>query len=393
MYHPPASTPETTPGDTAIQARSNPEIIPEIPSSMLLDTAFIKDATKAIDLLYNRQYLLSLEVMEDWKKDFPNHPLWPLWPALEAWWPIIVDLEDHQHDKEFLRAAEKVISTCNDLLREDENNLDAQIIRSIANGQVARYYSNRFRWYRSFRSARRALRDFFQIESVYPDIPDIHFGIGMYRYFAAYLVEAYPIATPIGWMLPRGDREEGLERLKLAAENSIFMEPEAAYFLGHIYLHFEKEPDQALEYLKHIYDRYPNNSYFRRLYIRSLHQLQRDQEALFAIEESLSMWQDGGSHEVTVMKEDLYTIRGIIHLQRQNLKTAKENFEKAVNASEKLRPFATRKNLITSLFYLGEIHLENGNHQKARYYFARASNPDAEHPNAKRAREALESHF
>ncbi len=363
------------------------------PPSLILNDDFIRDTREAIELLYNREYNASLDHLAGWKQAHPDHPIWLLWVALDAWWPILIDLENTSYDDAFLSAAERVVTYCDEMLRSDPDHPDALIIRSVIHGQIARYYSNRYRWYRSFRNARRALRDFSQIEKTHSHLPDLKFGTGMYRYFSAFLVDEYTIARPLRWMLPAGDRQEGLSRLKEAADSSIFVEPEATYFLGHIYLHYEKEPDQALGYLSDLYHRYPDNSYYRRLYIRSLFELNRLDDALTAIQESLDHHFEPGTHEALTLREDLFTIRGLIHFyHRHDHDAAKTDFLQALEHAEKLTPFAERNNLITSLYYLGQLSIRKGQRDMARFYFSRAATPDIDHPHVKLAREALRTH-
>ncbi len=361
--------------------------------SLLMDDDFIRDTRAAIEYLYNRDLDTSLEKLSEWRRAYPEHPVWPLWKALDAWWPILIDLENTTYDELFLAEADKVKDACEAILKSDPNHMDALVVRSVINGQVARYYSNRYRWYRSFLHGRRALRDFFRIEEEHPHLPDIQFGLGMYRYFTAFLVEEYAIARSLSWMLPSGDRQEGLSRLAEAADSSIFVEPEATYFLGHIYLHFEKEPDKALGYLRDLYHRYPDNSYYRRLYIRSLYRLNLSNEALAAIHESLDHPMEPDSHESKTMREDLFAIRGLIRYYHQaDYEAAKSDFLEALGYAEKLTPFAERSNLILSLYYLGELNIREGNRGMARFYYSRAATPDIDHPFVKKAREALRVH-
>ena len=373
-------------------AYAAPAYAETVPPSLLMDDNFIRDVRASIEHLYNRDLETSLETLSEWKQAHPDHPIWPLWKALDAWWPILIDLENTSYDDSFLSLAQEVVDFCDEILKQDDSHLDALVVRSVIHGQIARYYSNRYRWYRSFLHGRRALRDFFQIENEHPEMPDMQFGLGMYRYFTAFLVEEYAIARTIRWMLPSGDRAEGLTRLAVAADSSIFVEPEATYFLGHIYLHFENEPDKALGYLRDLYHRYPHNSYYRRLYVRSLFNLNLQEDALAAIHESLGHPFAPGSHESLTMREDLHTIRGLILYSRSDYHAAQDDFLEAVAHAEKLTPFAERRNLITSLYYLGQLSIRDGRRDLARFYFSRAATPDIDHQHVRKAREALRTH-
>lgn len=371
------------------EGRPDPSTESFTQSSLLLNEDFISDARKAIDSLYNRNYEASIELLSRWETRYPDHPVWPMWEALDAWWPVLNDLENKSHDDDFLNAANKVIDKCDIILDENDEDIDARIIRSVMHGQVARYYSNRHRWYRSFRNGRRALRDFFEIEESHPDIPDLNFGIGMYRYFAAFLVDEYTLARTLHWMLPSGDRGEGLEMLKKAADNSIFVGPEAIFFLGHIYLHFEDKPDTALDYLEHLYNTYPDNMYYRRLYVRSLFRMNMRDDAFKAIKESLEHAGEVQKNEMRVLREELLLTRGRMHYYYFDYNAAEDDFKAALAESENLQPFATRGNLLTALYYLGELAVRSGDEEMARFYFRRAATPDTDHRHARESQKAL----
>lgn len=346
----------------------------------------------AIDLLYNRDYGKSIEVLSDWKYRYPDHPAWSLWKALDLWWPILIDLENTSNDNAFLVASWEVIEHCNQLLYSNENDLDARLIRSVMYGLIARHHSNRYNWYRSILNARRALRDFFQIKETHPGIPDLNFGIGIYRYFAAYFVEEFPLVRPIGWMLPRGDREEGLFQLNQAAENSIFLQPESIYFLGHIYLHYENEAGLALDHLSHLYQKYPENTFYRRLYIHSQYSLRMMSETEMRIIESLEYYKHVNNHETQTMREDLLTLKGLIHYQQFQYEKAKSEFLKAIQVAETLEPFEERTNMLTSLYHLGEMSIREGQREEARNYFGRAASSNSDYSYARRSREAMVKH-
>lgn len=384
-----ASHPSTQASHPSTQAPHPSTYKQSTDQSLLLDDAFIRDARQAIELLYNRETDASLAAMQHWRVRHADHPVWPLWEALDAWWPLLVNPEDTSHDERFVSRAEHVVDLCDRALSADPGNLDALIVRSIMNGQLARYYSNRYRWYASFRHARRAMRDFFEVEERHPDIPDLDFGMGLYRYFAAYLVEEYPLARPVGWMLPRGNRAEGLERLAMAADSSIFVQPEAVYFLGHVYLHYERQPSVALEYLQQLYERYPDNSYYHRLYVRSLHHLNRNVQSLRAIDQSLHHWRSHNNEETRALREELYATRGQIHFAMGDFDQAKRDFYQALYNAEQLKPFASRHYLLVSLYYLGRLSVSEGELALGRAYFNRVASVDSENPYVERAQEAL----
>jgi hypothetical protein len=237
---------------------------------LLKDPAFVTDVQQAIDLLYNLEFTAARQKLNSWKDARPEHPAWPFWEALELWWTILPDLENTATDELFIRRLEEADYRSDRLLRRDRRDVDALVIKALANGFLARLYSNRENWYKSLSHARVSLNVMFRIEQLEPDLHDLQFGLGNYNYFAAYLADEYPLVRPLAWMLPGGDRADGLRRLEIAADSSAFMIPESTYFLGHINLSYERRFDLALGYLTSLAERYPDNGYFRRLLVRAV---------------------------------------------------------------------------------------------------------------------------
>ena len=103
-----------------------------------------------------------------------------------------------------------------------------------------------------------------------PDNKDVLFGQGLYDYFADVMPQKYPVIRHIAWLLARGDRERGLQRLQEAASNGQYARTEAQFLLAQIYRLFEDDPQQALIYLAALRRAYPENALFHRYSARTL---------------------------------------------------------------------------------------------------------------------------
>lgn len=339
--------------------------------SLLLNEAFVKDAQQAIDSVYNLNYEASLEIMQPWMEDHPDHPVWSFWPALEIWWKILPDLENTEYDNAFFNTLDVAKRVSEEQL--DINHLDALIVKSISYGFSARHLSNRRSWYQSLSHARTAMGYFTDIERILPEMGDIQFGLGMSRYFSAYLRESYPIIRPFAWMLPPGSREGGLEHLNIAATNSTFLIPEATFFLGHIHLHYEKNFTEALSYLKKLTHRYPNNGYYHRLLIRSHDNNNNHQTAIRLINQTLARWENKTAAPDLALKEELYVLRGRILKQQGQEEPALEDFLKAYRIGENMKPAGDRRNFLKASYYLGEIYLKQGDRDTAEYFLKKVA--------------------
>ena len=120
-----------------------------------------------------------------------------------------------------------------------------------------------------------------------PALQDAYFGIGLYRYYAAV---APALARMLRWLflLPGGDREEGLAQMLRARERGELLTSEADHQLALIYLWYEKRPDRALELMRALSQRHPRNRAFLVGTAESLEQLRMRDEAIRTYREVLA---------------------------------------------------------------------------------------------------------
>ena len=71
-------------------------------------------------------------------------------------------------------------------------------------------------------------------------------------------------------LFPAGDKEKGLQELRNAAENSIFLKAESYSILSWICIYYEDNFNAALYYSHTLFGNYPSNKAFRGEYIKNL---------------------------------------------------------------------------------------------------------------------------
>jgi hypothetical protein len=342
------------------------KILPALPAAttrkadpyLLRDTGFITDAQASVDLVYNLEFTAARQRMAPWKQAHPEHPVWPFWEALELWWTILPDLENTATDELFISKLREADFKSDRLLNRDRHNVDALVIKALSNGFLARLYSNRASWYKSLSHARVSLNVLFRLEQLEPDLPDLQFGMGTYNYFAAYLADEYPLVKPLAWMLPGGDREDGLKRLGIAADSSAFMIPESTYFLGHINLQYEQQYDLALHHLKTLTKRYPANGFFRRLLARAYVNTGDLNKAAALIDSTLSETRFGND---LPLQEEMNAVRARIAYMHLQNDLALEKSETALSYSARLaRNPNERRFGAMATWYTARAHLRSG---------------------------------
>lgn len=355
---------------------------------LIQDEAFEMDAKSAIDSLYNRNPDAARIILSDWMEEYPEHPLWILWDGMELWWNILVDLHNTEYDEHFFNVMKRADYEAGQLLRKYPDHPDALIIRAIANGYTARHHSNREEWLTAANIGRRAYQAYSRLMEVVPNLPDNDFAEGMKRYYAAYIPENYPAVRAVSWFLPDGDKESGIEMLKSASENGVFARPESTYFLGNILLNYERDYEKALDYFWALIDQYPNNSYYKRLYIRTLSQLNRYPEVI-SFSEKLEL--EGIISEDSVLKEEIFYQKGIALYRSGEIERAYEAF--FISHQTGMNLPNTKKRPIHSLsaYYAGRCSERLNNPDQAADYYQRVVDSEIGRDTKNRAKDRLKA--
>ena len=350
---------------------------------------FQNDAVVAIDSLYNRNNEAALEILSPWIEAYPEHPIWKMWSAMDFWWNILEDLYDESNDDQLFEAMMEADFEAGRLLRNESDHPDGLIIRALANGYIARHHANRDRWITSVRTARTAYNAYNRLIEVRPDLPDNEFVEGMKKYYAAYLPEEYPVVRTVSWFLPDGDREGGIESIEYAVDNAIFSRAEASYFVGIIYLNYENDYNGAARHFENLAHKYPDNSYFQRLYVRTLMQMRRSSLALEYSENLLQRWEEQNLPGDKQLKEEIYYLMGRAELQFGNNGRALEYFKNSMNAAESLGYKENRIYYSLSGFYAGREFERQNKRDEAIDHYRIAANQNVNSNLRQRARQRI----
>ncbi len=358
---------------------------------LINDEEFRPAAQAAVDSVYNFNFVAADKILEPWKNEYPDHPLWMLIDAMQMWWQVLSDLEDTSHDEEFFYRMKKTDFEASRLLRNNSKHADGLIIKAISNGYVARQYANREEWLSSISSARKALSAHEYLLELQPGLVDLKLAEGLKLYYLAYLPEAYPVVRTVSWAMPEGDKEKGLAYLRDAAENAVFARAEATYFLGNINYNYQDDFNEAVTYFEELYRNYPHNNYYARMFVGSLYKMGRYDTALETIENSLDRWEKNKLPHGKVLKEELLTWKGRILERQSNHARAMEAFQGAFEAGEELPNTEHRSFYVASGYYLGKLHHDRSSYEEARKYLSKVKDCKTGEEYKRRARQLLQS--
>jgi tetratricopeptide (TPR) repeat protein len=130
--------------------------------------------------------------------------------------------------------------------------------------------THRSQWLAAANAGRRALPIVQLAASLDSTNYDIQLGIGIYNYYAEIVPREYPFVKPLMIFVPAGDRQKGIEQLRLASEKGKYASVEATYFLMQLYYQFEKNYPLALDLAQRLHARFPDNMLFHRYVGRCL---------------------------------------------------------------------------------------------------------------------------
>lgn len=238
-----------------------------------------------IDLIYSLRFDEAERYFEGLIAAHPDHPLGHFFLATVTWWRILVDLEDRSHDEAFYKLLQRCIDVCDRRLEADPDDFDAILFKGGAIGFRGRLRGDRRQFLQAARDGLRSLPLLEKSRRLEPENMDILFGQGVYNYFAEVIPKRHPVVRPVMWFLPDGDRELGLEQLRLVGREGRYARTEALYFLAQIHRLFEEDDAAALPYLRQLHERYPDNSLFHRYVGRALVGVDRWREGVAVYEE------------------------------------------------------------------------------------------------------------
>ncbi|MBM3777104.1 MAG: tetratricopeptide repeat protein [Acidimicrobiia bacterium] len=180
------------------------------------------------------------------------------------WWRIQIDPQSRRHDARFDDLVTSAVTATEAWTTREPERAEAWLYRGGAYGARAQWLVLRGRHLAAARDGSRIKNALERALALDPGMQDAWFGIGLYHYYA----DVAPAALRmLRWLLllPGGDRERGLEEMLRAREGGVLLGGEADYQLHVLYLWYERAPDRALDLLRGLRDRHPENPHFAQL--------------------------------------------------------------------------------------------------------------------------------
>jgi len=231
---------------------------------------------QVFEQVHQGRYEEALAALEDFEPDFPETPL-PALIAAEAYWGLIycetgsitgehvwyvAEQKTSRWDARFFAAVETALEASQGMREMPATAARGAFYAGLARGVRARLYALRGQTLKSASDGKQLRADLREaVEENSELAADAYLGLGAYNYYADALS---PLLKVIRFFLgiPGGNREEGLEQLRIASEQARLVAVEAKFELARIYGIREPRPAESLRLFQELSERYPENALY-----------------------------------------------------------------------------------------------------------------------------------
>ncbi len=314
---------------------------------VLLDADADALVRRGVDAMYNLRYSEADTIFGVLARDYPDHPAGYFLLALVDWWRIIpnidVDSKVKRYSASFNERIDKVIDVADKRLDDNPADIVGLFFKGAALGYRARLtvYKNfnstaLLDWVSAALDGYEAYKIILECQKLAPSNSDVLLGSGLYNYMAVYLPEHYPSAKPYLGFLPPGDRQLGIQMLRISANRAQYAGTEAKYSLLEILSNMEKDYSSGLQVAQELVAKYPGNPVFQRYLAKNYYMIRDFQNADSTWSEILRrVKRRENGYELTLARQGLYYL-GDIRLQEGHYQDAISLLNECIEQSGRL---------------------------------------------------------
>ena len=296
--------------------------------------------------MYNMNHTKANEIFTALAQRMPEHPAGHFLLALNDWWKIKPNIADKaavdKYSRSFNSHLDRSIAICDSLLKENELDIVGLFFKGAAYGYRARLKSSDLRsksvtdWIGVLKDANEGRKMLLECQRLAPSNSDVLLGSGLILYWSEEMPNKVAALKTLS--LPPGDKQIGLQMIRISAEKALYTKVEAKYALLEILANNEKDWGDALVIAEELYNKYPNNPDFHKYYARALYYEgkyeQSDKEWRLLLKRVKSR-QFG--YELSLVRQGLYYL-GDIQLRKRTPEPAEAVtiLKEAVKVNERL---------------------------------------------------------
>lgn len=341
--------------------------------SINADTKELHDlGAKGYALVLDMQFNDAHKIFDEIIKKEPDNALGYFLKALGYEYEIHVSGPEEALEKEFKKTSFKAADLAKEMLKKNKDNNDARFYLGFIYGDLGLYYGATGRYLKALWYGRKATPIIEELLEKDPEYYDAYLGVGLFEYALDYFTKRVKILS-ILFGDDAGDREKGIEHMKLALEKGSYTRDKGKFLLADwIYFTFEDNDEEALKLFEELAEKYPNNIYIKMRAAKCLMNVNRYDNALETLNKLLEA-------------KNLNKYQGIQYEVYRYLGQAYSDineYEKSIQTLESgLKLLESQKRTESweyqwALYYIGNSYEILGQGDKSREYYLKVSKKD-----------------
>ena len=220
--------------------------------------AINQDVVRGIELLYNWDFEEAENLFLKVTAEKQNDPAGYFYLAMVTWSRMASGFWGPEVVREYGKRIDRTIDVAKKKIKSGRADSFTYFYLGGALGFKGRFLLMRQQWFSSYLLAVEAIDALETCLSMDPENKDVLFGLGIFDYYTARLSGVLKF---LAWIFfHHGDKQEGLRKLHIAANEAIYSSIEAKSLLLHIYLFLEEDYfHEALALAEELSQRFKKN--------------------------------------------------------------------------------------------------------------------------------------
>lgn len=265
-----------------------------------------------------------------------SHPFIAAGVATCHWFRMSYDVMDRNPawSDPFVAAAERCIALSEKRIAEGDPTGEGHFSKGLVLGLLGRWEIANGHMLTAYFRGRAARAHLEKTRELNPSLADPLMGLGIFEYYAAKLPAVVRVLAFFG---VSGDLEAGLNRLRVAADESAYLKTPARLFLANILAGEEDRPRDAIAIIDGVRDRHPQSPFVDMVLIKAVYNA-GDVDRLAAIADTFMDRVRSGVYRQEFAAQAFFN-KGLVHLKRKEWGDAARTFAVAAARADVDDPF------------------------------------------------------
>lgn len=236
-----------------------------------------QDVLRGIELLYDLEFDGAERIFSRVVSERPGIPIGYFYMAMVSWSRLSIGFWNTETLREYVDRIDLTISVAKTRIENREADSFDYFYLGGALGFKGRFELMRHNWFSSYLLAYDAIEALRTCQKMDPSNVDVLLGLGIYDYYTAKLSGAVKFLTYL--FLYKGNKDEGIRKLKTAADNAVYSAIESKSMLLHIYLFMEEDFRKALPFARDLGGKFKKNPRYK--YLEGIVYIRGNQDAQY----------------------------------------------------------------------------------------------------------------